>query len=293
MWRIIATWPFSLQCVEKGASILSAGGKALDAAEQGIHLVETDPTVDSVGRGGYLNADGELALDGAVMDGDTLKTGAVACVRGYEHPVSIARAVMEKTKHNILVGPAAERFAQRAGFQTAPDDYMITPQAREKYEREVGRLKTSGHDTIGCVALDENASMALGMSTSGANLRLPGRVGDTPIIGSGFYVESGVGGAAATGLGEDIMRTCLCFRAVDMMREGLSAQEAAEKAVLTATQRILAHGLKPAEMALVCLDAKGNMGGACNHKGYAYAVAGDGIAPKVVEPEPVIDIRAL
>ena len=290
MWSMIATWPFSLQCVEKGEEILKGGGRALDAAERGIHLVETDPTVDCVGRGGYLNADGELALDAAMMDGDTLKMGVVACVRGFEHPVSIARAVMEKTKHSILVGQYAEAFARRVGFQEAPPEYMITDHARRKYEEETGKAsKPSGHDTIGCVALDQAGSLCVAASTSGANLRLPGRVGDTPIIGSGFYVQSGVGGAAATGLGEDIMRTCCSFRVVDLMRRGLSAQDAVNEVVLTAHNTLKQCGLKPDCIALVCMDARGNTAGACNHKGFVYACAREGEAPHLVEVEPIID----
>lgn len=293
MWRIVSTWAFSLQCVRRGAEILSAGGKALDAAEQGIHLVETDPTVDCVGRGGYLNADGELALDAAVMDGDTLKMGVVACVRGFEHPVSIARAVMEKTPHSILVGPGAERFALEQGFTTMPDDYMITEQARRNYAEAKARREMNGHDTIGCVAMDPSGSMGAAISTCGSNMRLPGRVGDSPIIGSGFYVETGVGGATATGWGEDIMRTCMSFRAVELMRQGLTAQEAADQVILTGTKALIAKGLKPREMAVAVMDAKGGFGGAANHPGYAYARAGEGIEPAVVEVTPIINIREL
>lgn len=283
MWSMIATWPFSLQCVNHGADILRAGGRAMDAAEAGVRLVETDPEVDSVGRGGFLNLDGELALDAAIMDGDTLKMGVVACVRGFEHPVSVARAVMEHTKHSILVGPAAEAFARAMGFEEPGEAYMITEAARRKYEEErplVG--KPSGHDTIGCVALDQAGSMCVATSTSGANLRLPGRVGDTPIIGSGFYVQSGVGGAAATGLGEDIMRTCCSFRAVDLMRGGMSAQEAVDTVVRTAHETLIRCGLKPDNIALVCMDADGNFAGAANHDGFAYACVREGLPPQIV-----------
>ena len=289
MWSIVATWPFSLECVKKGVSILQAGGRGLDAVEQGINVVESDPEVDCVGRGGFLNADGELPLDGAVMDGDTLKTGAVMCMRNFEHPVSIARAVMEQTKHNILVGTYAEEFARRIGIPEADTDYMITEAARRKYFEETGKAVRSGHDTIGCVALDANGSLCVGTSTSGANLRMPGRVGDTPVIGSGFYVRSGIGGAAATGLGEDLMRTCVSFRAVELMRQGYSAQQAAEEVIRTAHETLLACGLKPDCMALVCLDAAGNYGGAANHKGFTYAAAREGEEPRLYEVTPVID----
>ncbi|MBR4236035.1 MAG: isoaspartyl peptidase/L-asparaginase [Clostridia bacterium] len=289
MWSIVATWPFSIECVEEGAKRLSCGGYALDAAEAGVQLVETNPAVDSVGRGGYLNENGELALDGAVMDGSTLRTGAAACVRYYEHPVSIARAVMEKTRHNILVGPAAEAFAEKVGFEKADPDYLITPEVRAKYEAEKAKKETSGHDTIGCAALDASGNICTACSTSGANLRMAGRVGDTPIIGSGFYALSGVGAACATGLGEDIMRTCLSFRAVELMRAGKSAGEAAREVIASAHSALKACGLNVHSMAVVCLDASGGTGGAANHKGFAYACAREGEAAKVVFVEPAVD----
>ncbi len=289
MWSMIATWPFSLQCVEKGAELLRAGRKALDAAEAGVRLVESDVNVDSVGRGGYLNAAGELALDGAVMDGDTLKMGCVACVCGFEHPVSIARKVMEKTKHSILVGPHAEEFARSVGIEPADEDYLIPESVRRKFEEEKNREKKSGHDTIGCIALDLSGSMCAATSTSGANLRLPGRVGDTPIIGSGFYVQSGVGGAAATGLGEDIMRTCCSFRAVELMRGGMSPKEAADTVVRTAHETLVKCGLKPDAIALVCMNARGETAGACNHQGFSYACVSENEPPRVVPVTPVID----
>ncbi len=285
MWGTIATWSFALQAVEKAAEMLSNGEKAMDAAEEGVKLVETDPSVESVGRGGFLNVNGDLELDGAVMDGSTLKMGAVAGIRGYEHPVSVARAVMERTRHSIIVGTGAEQFAREQGFEEAPRDYMVTPEAQRIWEEQTGR----GHDTIGQVTLDQNGDMAVAMSTSGASMKLPGRVGDTPIIGSGFYVESGVGGAACTGLGEDIMRTCMSFRAVDLMRTGMHPQKAADTVVLTAHQTLIRCGLKPDCMAVVCMNDRGESGGAANHKGFAYAVASEGEAAKVVEVVPVID----
>lgn len=285
MWGSIATWSFSLQAVQSAEEILGKGGKAMDAAEEGVRLVETDPTVESVGRGGFLNANGDLELDGAVMDGSTLKMGAVAGIRGYEHPVSIARAVMERTCHCIIVGAGAEQFARAQGFEEASREYMVTPEAQKIWEDQAGR----GHDTIGQVTLDQNGGMAVAMSTSGASMKLPGRVGDTPIVGSGFYVESGVGGAACTGMGEDIMRTCMSFRAVDLMRGGMHPQKAAETVVLTAHQTLVRCGLTPDCMAIVCMNDQGEYGGAANHKGFSYACAAEGEAAKVVEVVPVID----
>lgn len=285
MWSVVGTWPFSLQLTVKAAGMLKDGATALDALEQGVHLVESDAAVDSVGRGGYLNAKGELELDAAMMDGDTLKMGCVAGVRGFEHPVSIARKVMEETIHSILVGEGAEDFARKMGIEPADPNYMITENARRAWEEKV----KEGHDTIGSVALDTHGSMAVALSTSGANMKVPGRVGDTPIIGSGFYVESGVGGAAATGLGEDIMRTCLAFRAVDLMRRGMSPQEAADEVIVTAHNTIKKHGINPDNIAIVVMNAEGVSAAACNHKGFFYSHAREGEEPVLEPVEPVID----
>ena len=284
MWSIVSTWPFSLQLTEKAARMLSEGAKALDALEAGVRLVESDPRVDSVGRGGFLNARGELELDAAMMDGDTLKMGCVAGVRCFAHPVSIARKVMEETVHSILVGEGAEEFARKMGIPEVGNEYMITDAARKAWEQK----KAEGHDTIGAVALDVYGSMGVGMSTSGANMKVPGRVGDTPIIGSGFYVDSEVGGAAATGLGEDIMRTCLAFRAVELMRQGRSPGEAAEEVILTAHNTIQRHGIEPDNIAIVCMNAAGDCGASCNHEGFFYSHAREGEAPVLEPVEPVI-----
>ena len=285
MWSVVSTWPFSLQLTEKAGAMLSLGAKALDALEAGIHLVESDPNVDSVGRGGYLNAKGELELDAAMMDGDTLRMGCVAGVRGFEHPVSIARKVMEETIHSILVGEGAEDFARKMGIPEVGQAYMVTESARKAWEMQ----KNEGHDTIGAVALDTYGSMGVAMSTSGANMKVPGRVGDTPIVGSGFYVESGVGGAAATGLGEDIMRTCLAFRAVELMRGGMPPQQAAEEVILTAHNRIKQHGINPDNIAIVCMNAEGKTGASCNHQGFFYSYASNDQPPVLEAVKPIID----
>lgn len=285
MWSVVSTWPFSLQLTEKAAQMLENGVRALDALEAGVRLVESDPQVDSVGRGGFLNAKGELELDAAMMDGDTLKMGCVAGVRGFEHPVSIARKVMEETVHSVLVGEGAEAFARKMGFPEVGNDYMVTDAARRAWEQK----KQEGHDTIGAVALDSYGSMGVGMSTSGANMKVPGRVGDTPIIGSGFYVDSEVGGAAATGLGEDIMRTCLAFRAVELMRQGKSPKEAAEEVIVSAHNSIKRHGIEPDNIAIVCMNAAGESGASCNHYGFYYSHAREGEKPVLEAVRPVID----
>lgn len=285
MWSVVSTWPFSLQTVKLASEMMIEGATALDALEKGVHLVESDPEVESVGRGGYMNANGDLELDAAIMDGDTMKMGCVAGVRGFEHPVSIARKVMEETIHSILIGPGAEEFARKMGIPEAGQDYMITEKARKAWEEK----KQEGHDTIGAIALDTHGSMAVATSTSGANMKVPGRVGDTPIIGSGFYVESGVGGACATGLGEDIMRTCCSFRCVELMRAGMSPKQAVEQVVLLAHNTIVKHGGKPDNIAMVCMNADGETAAACNHQGFAYTYAREGCEPVLEEVVPVVD----
>ena len=285
MWSFVSTWPFSKQAAEAAAEILKNGGDAMDAVEAGIHKVESDPEVESVGKGGFLNEFGELAMDAAVMDGNTMKTGAVCAVRGFEHPVTIARAVMENTRHNILVEEGAEQFARKMGIEEVGMEALITDHAREVW----AKAQTIGHDTIGAVALDQSGKMVVATSTSGANMKIRGRVGDTPIIGSGFYVESGVGGAAATGLGEDIMRTCCSFRCVELMRAGKSPKEAVEAVVRLAHETIIKHGGNPDCIALVCMNANGECAAACNHREFAYACASDSVAPVVIDVVPVID----
>ena len=285
MWSFVSTWHFSKQAAEAAAEILSRGGDAMDAAEAGIHRVESDPEVQTVGKGGFLNAKGELELDAAVMDGNTLKTGAVCGVRGFEHPVTIARAVMERTRHNILIGTGAEEFAREMGIEECGMEALIAPDAVEVWKNN----QIHGHDTIGVVALDETGKMVAATSTSGASMKIPGRVGDSPIIGSGFYVESGVGGAVATGLGEDIMRTCCSFRVVELMRSGMHPQQAVEQVVRTAHETILRHGGKPDCIALVCMNAEGAWGAACNHQDFTYAFASSECSPTVAEVVPVID----
>ncbi|MBQ1256082.1 MAG: N(4)-(beta-N-acetylglucosaminyl)-L-asparaginase [Clostridia bacterium] len=285
MWGIISTWSFSKQTVEKAAELLIKNENAMDAAIEGVKLVESDTSVNSVGKGGFLNRDGALELDAAVMDGSNLKMGCVMGVKGFEHPVEIARAVMEKTKHNIIIGEGAERFAREMGIYECGMDALITDFARKEWEKNT----EIGHDTIGAIALDTKQNMASVVSTSGANMKLPGRVGDSPIVGSGFYVENGVGGAAATGWGEDIMRTCLSFRIVDMMRNGMPPREACEKAVLSAHNTVLRLTGKVDCIAAVCMNHKGEYGAAANHKGFSFAVATETTPAQVIEVTPIID----
>lgn len=297
-WAIAATWPFGRLAVEAGIKLLKEGRAGIDAIEQGVRLVEVDPLVDSVGVGGIPNREGEVELDAAFMRGADLAVGAVASVKGFPNPISIARLVLEKSPHHVLVGEGAERFADSHGLERAP---LLTASSLEKWQqrrREQGHLAEGqipkGHDTIGVVALDSKGAITAGTSTSGLALKLPGRVGDSPLVGSGFYADDTVGAAVATGCGELIMRGCLSYAIVELMRMGASPEEATANALLRLIGRLeknvaLRDGnADETKIAVVAIDRHGNVGAAANHDDFdfAYSVSSDPVvrvarAPKV------------
>lgn len=297
-WAIAATWPFGRVAVEAGIKLLKEGRAGIDAIEQGVRLVEVDPLVDSVGVGGIPNREGEVELDAAFMRGADLAVGAVASVKGFPNPISIARLVLEKSPHHVLVGEGAERFADSHGLERAP---LLTASSLEKWQqrrREQGHLAEGqipkGHDTIGVVALDSKGAITAGTSTSGLALKLPGRVGDSPLVGSGFYADDTVGAAVATGCGELIMRGCLSYAIVELMRMGASPEEATANALLRLIGRLeknvaLRDGnADETKIAVVAIDRHGNVGAAANHDDFdfAYSVSSDPVvrvarAPKV------------
>ena len=244
MWGVIATWYFALDGVTESAARLAAGGAAMDAVVEVATGIEANPEIDSVGYGGFPNLAGEVELDAAIMDGTTLNLGAVCGLKRCLHPILVARDVMLKSKHNVLVGEGAAEFAAAQGY---PQAELLTPAAREKWETEMARRRDEpiGHDTVGVIALDGGGHMCAGTSTSGAGMKLPGRVGDSPLVGSGFYVDDDCGGAAATGWGEDIMKGCASFAAVELMRAGCDPQSAAEKAVAQCHLRLARSGANP------------------------------------------------
>jgi isoaspartyl peptidase/L-asparaginase-like protein (Ntn-hydrolase superfamily) len=288
-WSIIATWGFSLSGVEAASEILESGGSAIDAAEKVARMVEDDVEVDSVGYGGFPNIKGEVELDAAFMDGRDLSIGAVMAIKGFGNPISIAREVMTAPSYNLLADRGAESFAAKEGFHKKD---MLTENMKKvwkekKAELGTGNLGDQGHDTVGIVALDLSGDMSAATSTSGLSLKLEGRVGDSPIPGSGFYVDNEVGGAAATGVGEDIMKGCISFHAVELMRQGYTPQQAAEEAIKRLHNRLGKSGRKVGKMAIVCADNKGNFGGAANHDEFKYAACIDTMPPKLFEVKSV------
>ena len=236
---IISTWNHGLAANTAAWEKLDDGGSVLDAVEAGVRVSEADPEVTSVGFGGLPDSSGEVTLDACIMNpaGDA---GAVACLKHILHPISVARLVMEETPHVMLVGEGALEFALDKGYQKTN---LLTPEAKKAWEKwkknqEAGKPAGSGHDTIGMVALDAGGDLAGACTTSGLGYKLPGRVGDSPIIGAGLYIDNEVGGAASTGVGELVMKTLGSFLVVELMRTGVSPEEACRMALQRIAKKI-------------------------------------------------------
>ncbi len=283
MWGMIATWRMALEGVSKGAAMLEQGGDAGDAAEAAVREVEDFPYYKSVGYGGLPNEDMEVELDAAYMDGDTLDVGAVAAIRDYANPVSIARRLSREPVNSVLTGEGAERFAHKEGFERKN---MLTDRAKAFYwkrkkEEETELKPYKGHDTVGVVCLDQRGKMTAATSTSGLFMKKKGRVGDSPMVGSGFYADSKVGGATATGLGEDLMKGCVSYEIVRLMKEGLHPQEACERAVGLLDRELKERRGKAGDLSVIAMNNKGEWGAATNIQGFSFVVSAEGEASKV------------
>jgi len=285
---VIATWPFGKIAVEAASKLLRDGKPALAAAIAGAQAVEDDSKVRSVGYGGLANAIGTVTLDACVMDGKTLNCGAVAAVENIRHVSALARKVMEITPHIYLVGEGAKLFAIQNGFplqslntaESVADWEKNLPKDRKPLthpgSKELGDPSKS-HDTVTVLALDKDGNLGGVCSTSGLAYKLPGRVGDSPIIGAGLYVDNLSGAAGGTGVGEEIIRINASFLITELMRSGKSAQEACEAAVERVNDTAVRRGVHPARVAFLALDPKGNPGAACTKTtDFKYAVARGG-----------------
>ena len=270
---IVSTWPFGKAGNDKALETLSTKGSLLDAVEQGIRVVESDEKNRSVGISGLPNAAGVVQQDACIMHGPDHNAGSVAAIEGILHPITAARRVMEKTPHVMLVGDGARQFAIKEGLESITVD---SQKLHQKWHEEQSKPAPSkrpkdNHDTVALLVLDTKGNIAGGCSTSGWGGKLPGRVGDSPIIGSGLYVDNEVGAAGATGLGENVMRYCASFMIVEYMRQGLHPEEACLKTIA----RITAMDPKPAEelhLNFVALDKKGRFGAAGSGDGFKYSV---------------------
>jgi isoaspartyl peptidase/L-asparaginase-like protein (Ntn-hydrolase superfamily) len=296
-YAVIATWPFGQTAVKVAAPLLEKGSPALDAALAGAQAVEDDPKVNSVGYGGLPNAIGTVQLDACVMDGQTLACGAVAAVENIRHPAALARRVMEKTPHVLLVGEGAKTFALQEGF---PLQELLTPESLAEWQKrrpKAGRPEApppgappGSHDTVTVLALDAKGSLGGVCTTSGLAHKLPGRVGDSPLIGAGLYVDNSAGAAGATGVGEEIIRIGGSLLIVEAMRAGRSPQEACELAVKKVNAVAVRRGVHPARVAFLALDPRGRVGAACTPQtNFQYAVGRPGkielVKAREIEPE--------
>lgn len=284
----IATWKFGVEACETGLRALLDGSSALEGVELGANAVEENPSVNSVGYGGLPNAEGVVELDAAIMDGAGHRAGAVAAMTGIRKPISVARKVMESTPHVMLAGLNARRFALQEGFPSAD---LTTPESLERWRRwrqeqtapdvvhfgdleprpkawseEDGKLDQYSHDTVGICALDRGGNLAAGCTTSGIAWKRPGRVGDSPLIGSGLYVDNEVGAAAATGNGDEIMKVCLSFRVVALMEEGRSPQKSCEEAIRYLLRKRPHHQTRGA--ACIAISKDGRLGAAATRAGF-------------------------
>ena len=273
---VLSTWNFGLQANAAAWEILSKNGRALDAVEAGVKIPEGDPNERSVGYGGRPDRDGRVTLDACIMD-ELSNIGSVACLEHIKHPISGARAVMEKTPHVMLVGEGALQFAIAQGFKK--ENLLV--EASEKEWKEW--LKTSqykpianieNHDTIGMIALDANGNLSGACTTSGMAFKMHGRVGDSPLIGAGLYVDNEIGAATATGHGEEVIRISGCHLVVELMRQGLTPQKACEEAVMRIVKLTQNRGkeLKDIQVGFIALNKKGEYGSYCVQGGFNYAV---------------------
>lgn len=260
-WAVISTWQMSYEGNIKAAEMLAEGSKAADAVVEGTSITEDNPDYSSLGYSGLPDRDGHVTLDGGFMDGDTLKFGAVGCIEGFRSPIRIARKLSECEDSNFLVGAGAEQYARENGFEERNN---LTEASYQKYLSAKDRIQKltsyDGHDTVCYIAKDTNNSICTAVSTSGLFMKHHGRLGDSPVAGSGYYADSNAGGAAATGVGEDIIKGVLSFKAVYKLSLGKTAMEAAQETLDEFVGRIE----DCRSVSLIVLDKEGTFGVATN-----------------------------
>ncbi|WP_439132809.1 isoaspartyl peptidase/L-asparaginase family protein [Polaribacter sp.] len=267
---VIATWKTDL-AVETAAAVLEKGGNALDAVEQGCRIEEANEKGQSVGKGGLPDRDGEVTLDACIMNekGDY---GAVLGVKNIKHVISVARKVMEDTPHVMLVGEGAENFAVSKGFER---ENLLTEAAKKAWKKWKEKseykpiINIENHDTIGMLAIDKKGNISGACTTSGLAYKMPGRVGDSPIIGGGLFVDNEVGGASATGLGEEVLKTVGSFLIVELMRQGKSPQEACEEAIGRIVNKP-GKDFKNFQVGYIAVNKKGETGAFSIHQHFSY-----------------------
>jgi N4-(beta-N-acetylglucosaminyl)-L-asparaginase len=276
---IVSTWNHGLAANQEAWKVIEKGGKSIDAVEKGLRVTEADVTNRSVGIGGLPDRTGHVTLDACIMD-ERSRCGAVAFLEGIDHPVSVARRVMEDTQHVMLVGAGAHAFALEKGFGRIKTPVPEAKAAYKKWQKEQDEIAKhplvnhENHDTIGMIAMDAAGNISGACTTSGWAYKLPGRVGDSPIIGAGLFIDNEVGGACATGLGEAIIRIAGSHTVVELMRQGYDPQEACKMAV----DRILAKhdNLENLQCCFLAINKQGKVGAYSVYEGFNYALSGAG-----------------
>lgn len=293
---VISTWDAGLEANKAAWQVLRTGGRALDAVEQGVMVTEASQNC-CVGLGANPDRDGYVTLDACIMD-EKFNCGSVAFLERIKHPISVARRVMEKTPHVMLVGSGAQQFAIAEGF--ALEDGKLSKDAQKNYDNWLKKNeykpiinieRTQGghgpfapekldsgewnHDTIGMVAMDANGNLSGSCTTSGQGFKMRGRLGDSPIIGAGLFVDNEVGAATATGQGEDVIRICGSHSVVEFMRQGMHPEAACKKAVERII-KIKGAKAKDIQVGFIAINKKGEYGGYCIQKGFNYAVCYEG-----------------
>jgi N4-(beta-N-acetylglucosaminyl)-L-asparaginase len=271
---ILSTWDHGMPANDKAWEVLMGTGDLVSAVEEGVKVTELDMENLSVGLQGLPDREGIPTLDASIMKGDG-SCGSVAFVRQVRHPISLARKVMEETPHVMLAGEGARQFAIAQGFPM--EEEVLSPKAEAAYQEWKVESKykpiinIENHDTIGMIALGPDGKMAGSCTTSGLAFKMHGRVGDSPIIGAGLFVDDEVGAATATGLGESIIRICGSFLIVELMRQGRSPQEACEEAV----RRLIAKNdkdIKDIQAGFLAINKDGEYGAFAVQKGFTYAM---------------------
>lgn len=268
---VISTWK-QPKANAAAQAVLDRGGRALDAVEAGVRVPEADPDDMSVGYGGRPDRDGHVTLDACIMD-EKGNAGAVTFLEHIMHPISVARAVMEKTPHVMLSGQGALAFALSQGFKK---ENLLTKKAEKEWREWLTtaqykpRVNIELHDTIGMLAIDEKGAISGACTTSGLAYKMSGRVGDSPIIGAGLFVDNEIGGACATGLGELVMRTCGSFLVVELMRQGRTPQQACEEAALRIVKK---QDYKDIQVGFLAVNKNGESGAYSIQPGFNYTLS--------------------
>lgn len=274
---VISTWPHGMDANSESIRVLNSGGSVVDAVEKGVMIPEADPENQSVGLGGFPDRDGHVTLDASIMGPDG-NAGAVCFLEDIIHPISVARIVMDKTPHVMLSGVGALQFAMENGFKR---ENLLTPEMKKVWEKwakdknydpKINWEKEPNkyHDTIGLLAIDENGDIAGACTTSGMAGKIRGRVGDSPIIGAGLFVDNEIGAATATGMGELVMKTLGSFLVVEFMRNGMNPQQACEKAVLRIVKKV--KGFEKFQIGFIALNKQGETGAYSLQPGFNYAL---------------------